>query len=88
MTLQDLILEAQKLTLGQQLQLIVTLLKNLPQTLLQRRNPAPTPSPLSILDRMGGTPQHLLNHGHLSDRDDRRAAIQTYLQQKQCRKPS
>ncbi|MEB3162458.1 MAG: hypothetical protein VKK80_04460 [Prochlorothrix sp.] len=59
-----------------------------PQTLLQRRNPAPTPSPPSILDRMGGTPQHWLNHGHLSDRDDRQAAIQTHLQQKQCWKPS
>lgn len=87
MTLQDLILEAQKLTLGQQLQLIATLLKHLPQTLLQRRNPAPTTPPPSILDRMGGTPHQLLENGHLSDRDDRRAAIQTYLQEKQCRKP-
>ncbi len=79
MTLQGLITEAQKLALPQQLQLIITLLHNMGQRLLTRPQPAQPSPPPSILDRMGGLPQHLLEHGHLSDRDDRRAAIQAYL---------
>lgn len=34
----------------------------------------------SILDRMGGIPQHLLSVGHLSDRDTRRAVIASRIQ--------
>ena len=33
------------------------------------------PSEPSILDRMGGLPQHLLSVGNLSDRDTRRAIV-------------
>ncbi|MEO0373527.1 MAG: hypothetical protein AAF329_02645 [Cyanobacteria bacterium P01_A01_bin.17] len=33
------------------------------------------PSKQSVLERMGGMPQHLLSDGNLSDRDKRRAAI-------------
>jgi len=35
----------------------------------------------SILDRMGGVPQHLLSVGNLSDRDVRRAVIASQIQQ-------
>jgi len=35
----------------------------------------------SILDRMGGLPQHLLSDGHLSDRDSRREIIAARIQQ-------
>ncbi|MHC5729248.1 MAG: hypothetical protein ACYT04_48455 [Nostoc sp.] len=35
----------------------------------------------SILDRMGGIPQHLLCVGNLSDRDVRRAVIASRIQQ-------
>ncbi|MEH1816416.1 MAG: hypothetical protein V7K26_14310 [Nostoc sp.] len=35
----------------------------------------------SILERMGGVPQHLLSVGNLSDRDVRRAIIASRIQQ-------
>lgn len=35
----------------------------------------------SILERMGGIPQHLLSVGNLSDRDVRRAVIASRIQQ-------
>jgi hypothetical protein len=37
----------------------------------------------SILDRMGGMPQHLLSVGNLSDRDSRRAVIASRIKQSQ-----
>jgi len=39
------------------------------------------PSEQSILERMGGIPQHLLCVGNLSDRDVRRAVIASRIQQ-------
>ena len=39
------------------------------------------PSEQSILERMGGVPQHLLSVGNLSDRDVRRAIIASRIQQ-------
>ncbi|MGJ3248668.1 MAG: DUF2281 domain-containing protein [Elainellaceae cyanobacterium] len=36
----------------------------------------------SVLDRMGGVPSHLLSDGNLSDRDARRAAIASRLQER------
>jgi len=35
----------------------------------------------SVLDRMGGVPQHLLSVGNLSDRDVRRAVIASRIRQ-------
>ncbi|MFW9260901.1 hypothetical protein [Nostoc sp. CALU 546] len=40
----------------------------------------------SILERMGGIPQHLLSVGNLSDRDVRRAVIASRIQQSQKQK--
>lgn len=37
----------------------------------------------SVLDRMGGMPQHLLSIGNLSDRETRRALIALRIQQSQ-----
>lgn len=37
----------------------------------------------SILDRMGGMPQHLLSVGNLSDRDIRRTVIASRIEQSQ-----
>ncbi|MBE8999237.1 hypothetical protein IQ274_13670 [Nostoc sp. LEGE 12447] len=39
------------------------------------------PSEQSILERMGGMPQHLLSVGNLSDRDVRRAIIASRIKQ-------
>lgn len=39
------------------------------------------PSEQSILERMGGIPQHLLNVGNLSDRDVWRAVIASRIKQ-------
>ncbi|MHC5742269.1 MAG: hypothetical protein ACYTXT_10200 [Nostoc sp.] len=39
------------------------------------------PSEQSILERMGGIPQHLLSVGNLSDRDVRRAVIASRIKQ-------
>ncbi|WP_392477255.1 hypothetical protein [Nostoc sp. C110] len=39
------------------------------------------PSEQSILERMGGMPQHLLLDGNLSDRDVRRAIIASRIKQ-------
>ncbi|MBD2465186.1 hypothetical protein H6G89_29695 [Oscillatoria sp. FACHB-1407] len=36
---------------------------------------------VSVLDRMGGVPQHLLSVGNLSDRDNRRAIIASRIKQ-------
>jgi hypothetical protein len=88
MSFEDLILEAQKLTPLQQLQLIITLLQSIVKRIFSRTEIIPKNSSQSILDRMGGLPQYFLEHGQLSDRDDRHAAIQAYLSQKQCRKSS
>lgn len=44
------------------------------------------PAKPSILDRMGGLPQHLLSVGNLSDRDTRRAIITARIQQSQQQK--
>jgi hypothetical protein len=85
MSFADLILETQKLTLLQQIQLIITLLQSIVKRIFSRTEITPASSSQSILDRMGGLPQYFLEHGQLSDRDNRRAAIQSYLSQKQCR---
>jgi hypothetical protein len=37
---------------------------------------------LTVLERMGGVPKHLLAVGNLSDRDQRRALITAHLQKK------
>ena len=81
MSFEDLILEAQKLTPLQQLQLIITLLQSIVTRIFSRTESIPKNSSQSILDRMGGLAQYFLEHGQLSDRDDRRAAIQAYLSQ-------
>ncbi|MFN6487705.1 MULTISPECIES: hypothetical protein [unclassified Nostoc] len=39
------------------------------------------PGEQSILERMGGVPQHLLSVGNLSDRDVRRAIIASRIKQ-------
>ena len=88
MTIDELILEAQKLNLMQQIKLVATLIKSISQRLLKPSPAALADSPQSILDRMGGLPQNLLAQGNLSDRDDRRAAIQAYLKDKQCQRLS
>lgn len=79
MSFEDLILETQKLTLLQQIQLIITLLQSIVKRIFSRTEITPASSSQSILDRMGGLPQYFLEHGQLSDRDNRRAAIQSYL---------
>jgi hypothetical protein len=53
------------------------------QNHLSSLNNETQPSNLSILDRMGGMPQHLLSIGNLSDRDARRAVIASRIQQSQ-----
>ncbi len=41
------------------------------------------PPQSSVLDRMGGMPQHLLSVGNLSDRETRRALIASRIQENQ-----
>lgn len=88
MPLSELILETQKLTLPQKLHLIAILLKSISQTLFRLPHSSQPPQSQTILERMGGPPQYLLEHGNLSDRAHRRAAIQAYLQDKQCQRLS
>jgi len=82
MTLKELILESQKLTLSEQIQLIISLFNGMIERLFKGVSSSQPKDPKSILDRMGGLPQYFLEQGHLSDRDDRRAAIEAYLNQK------
>ena len=79
MTLKELILESQKLTLSEQIQLIISLFNGMIERLFKGVSSSQPKDPKSILDRMGGLPQYFLEQGHLSDRDDRRAAIEAYL---------
>lgn len=39
-------------------------------------------NPPTILERMGGLPQHLLSNGHLGDRQQRKDAIAQHLKQR------
>ncbi|MEA5464071.1 hypothetical protein [Leptothoe sp. PORK10 BA2] len=70
MQAQELFSQVQKLALTEQL----TLLNFLVQLIQQEVVPTPSPQQ-TVLERMGGLPQHILSVGGLSDRDTRRQRI-------------
>ncbi|NJL56916.1 hypothetical protein HC928_18500 [bacterium] len=75
MQAQDLFPQIQKLALTEQL----TLLNFLVQLIQQEVVPTAS-SQQTVLERMGGLPQHLLAVGGLSDRDTRRQLIRDRIQ--------
>ena len=52
------------------------------QTLPVLSESLPSENPPTILERMGGLPQHLLSNGQLSERQQRKNAIAQHLQQR------
>jgi hypothetical protein len=69
MQAQELFPQVQKLPLSEQMALLSYLVQ------LIQREVFDTESQQTVLERMGGMPQHLLSVGGLSDRDTRRQII-------------
>ncbi|MGD1941706.1 MAG: hypothetical protein ACFB0G_10375 [Leptolyngbyaceae cyanobacterium] len=69
MQAQELFPQVQKLPLSEQMALLSYLVQ------LIQREVDNTDPPQTVLERMGGMPQHLLSEGGLSDRDTRRQII-------------
>ncbi|MGD1927953.1 MAG: hypothetical protein ACFB12_03500 [Leptolyngbyaceae cyanobacterium] len=69
MQAQELFLQVQKLPLSEQMALLSYLVQ------LIQREVDNTETPQTVLERMGGMPQHLLSEGGRSDRDTRRQII-------------
>ncbi|NEQ32172.1 MAG: hypothetical protein F6K04_14410 [Leptolyngbya sp. SIO4C5] len=61
------------------IQALLTLLRVMQQRSFGAVSPAPQKT---VLERMGGEPEHMLAIGGLSDRDRRREVISVHLQQK------
>ena len=75
MQAQDLFPQVQKLALIEQLTLLNFLVQLIQQEVVPTASPQQT-----VLERMGGLPQHLLAVGGLSDRDTRRQLIRDRIQ--------
>ena len=75
MQAQDLFPQLQKLALTEQLILLNFLVQLIQQEVVPTALPQQT-----VLERMGGLPQHLLAVGGLSDRDTRRQLIRDRIQ--------
>jgi hypothetical protein len=75
MQAQDLFPQIQKLALTEQLTLLNFLVQLIQQEVIPTASPQQT-----VLERMGGLPQHLLSVGGLSERDTRRQLIRDRIQ--------
>lgn len=75
MQAQELFPQIQKLALTEQLTLLNFLVQLIQQEVLPEAPPQQT-----VLERMGGMPQHLLSIGGLSDRETRQKLIRDRIQ--------